>query len=97
MLASGQVKFENRIGWATSYLNRVGALRRPERAAYQITEERRALLERHPDGIEEASPGRTHPRAGVLEWRLPKRAADPQPAAFDAEPAATELDPGRAG
>ncbi|TRY17814.1 restriction endonuclease [Tessaracoccus rhinocerotis] len=91
VLASGQVKFENRIGWATSYLNRVGALQRPERATYRITEEGRALLARHPAGIEERHLGELTP-GGVLEWRQPRRAATPE-VHVDLAPVETELDP----
>lgn len=92
LLASGQVKFENRIGWATSYLNRVGALTRPERATYQITVEGRGLLARHPDGIEERHLGELTP-GGVLEWRQPRRAADTTPVSSADGPSAVELDP----
>ncbi len=52
-LQSGQLKFENRIGWATSYLNRVGALDRPARGQYAITEVGRKLLDDHPNGFTE--------------------------------------------
>ena len=34
LLPSGQSKAANRIGWAASYLTRVGALRRPSRGHY---------------------------------------------------------------
>ncbi|WP_218121539.1 restriction endonuclease [Tessaracoccus flavus] len=91
LLSSGQVKFENRIGWATSYLNRVGALDRPQRATYQITDQGRGLLARHPDGIEERHLGELTP-GGVLEWRQPRRAATPE-VDVDLAPVETELDP----
>jgi restriction system protein len=91
LLSSGQVKFENRIGWATSYLNRVGALERPQRATYQITDQGRGLLARHPDGIEERHLGELTP-GGVLEWRQPRRAATPE-VHVDLAPVETELDP----
>lgn len=91
LLSSGQVKFENRIGWATSYLNRVGALERPQRATYQITDQGRGLLARHPDGLEERHLGELTP-GGVLEWRQPRRAATPE-VHVDLAPVETELDP----
>ncbi|WP_284549634.1 restriction endonuclease [Aestuariimicrobium sp. T2.26MG-19.2B] len=47
-LASGQPTFENRIGWALSYLNNVGALTRPSRGNYQITDAGRYLLAKFP-------------------------------------------------
>ena len=37
VLPSGQLKYANRIGWAASYLYRVGGLRRPNRGHYEIT------------------------------------------------------------
>src|SRR4051794_31720395 len=37
-LASGQPTFENRIGWGLSFLTNVGALARPSRGNYTITE-----------------------------------------------------------
>lgn len=52
-LPSGQRRYENRIGWATSYLYRVGALERPGRGQYRITGTGRDLLAAHPDGITE--------------------------------------------
>ncbi|GAA4808849.1 restriction endonuclease [Tomitella cavernea] len=52
-LASGQLRLHNRVGWATSYLARVGAVERPVRGAYAITDVGRKLLADHPDGITE--------------------------------------------
>lgn len=52
-LASGHLRYENRIGWATSYLNRADALERPARGQYMITETGRKLLTDHPEGITE--------------------------------------------
>ena len=52
-LSSGQLKYRNRIGWATSYLSRVGAIARPARGQYKITDVGRQLLADHPGGITE--------------------------------------------
>lgn len=52
-LSAGDIKYENRIGWATSYLTRVGALKRPQRGQYEITDVGRELLAVHPNGITE--------------------------------------------
>jgi restriction system protein len=52
-LASGQLRADNRIGWAASYLNRVDALHRPSRGRYEITDLGRELLQQHPDRITE--------------------------------------------
>lgn len=53
VLSSGQFRYENRIGWATSYLTRVGALERPARGQYVITDVGRQLLRDHPNRIAE--------------------------------------------
>lgn len=50
-LPSGQSKADNRIGWAVSYLTRLGAIERPARARYRITPVGADLLARYPDGI----------------------------------------------
>src|SRR5690625_3286869 len=49
-LRSGQPKIANRIGWAVSYLTRVGARERPRRGQYVITDVGRQLLAEHPGG-----------------------------------------------
>lgn len=53
-LNSGQSRFDNRLGWATSALSRAGAIDRPTRGRYQITDAGRQLLGEHPNGIAEA-------------------------------------------
>jgi len=70
VLPSGQLKADNRIGWAVSYLTRVGALQRPSRAQYSITDAGRQLLSAHPQGITE-SDIRAMARAGD-EWWIQK-------------------------
>lgn len=54
VLPTGQSTADNRIGWAASYLNRVGAVTRPARGRYLITDIGRDLLASHPGGITEA-------------------------------------------
>jgi restriction system protein len=72
-LPSGQLRADNRIGWASSHLTRVGAIERPERARYQITPTGMDLLAKYPEGITEqvmrsiAKPGD--------EWWKPKQSA----------------------
>jgi restriction system protein len=74
-LSAGDIKHENRIGWATSYLTRVAALDRPSRGQYVITEVGRKLLTEHPYGITEQdlrtlAEGNGQPRyARALEQR----------------------------
>jgi restriction system protein len=53
VIASGQVLYENRIGWGLSFLTNVGALVRPARGNYAITDAGRSLLDQFPDGVRE--------------------------------------------
>lgn len=53
LIPSGQEQYTNRGGWALSYLARVGAVERPSRGRYQITDVGRQLLADHPEGITE--------------------------------------------
>ncbi|BDZ61551.1 mrr restriction system protein [Demequina sediminis] len=52
-LPSGQLLYENRIGWGLSFLAIVGGLERPSRGRYVMTEGGRYLLDRFPDGMRE--------------------------------------------
>lgn len=52
-LSSGQRTFENRIGWGVSFLTNVGALARPSRGHYCITDAGRQLIRLFPDGVKE--------------------------------------------
>ena len=54
VLSSGQPMYANRIGWALSQLTRVGALTRPSRGLYQLTEAGRQVLAQFPGGIAES-------------------------------------------
>ncbi|CEH04334.1 restriction system protein [Propionibacterium freudenreichii] len=53
LLPSGQPRFANRANWALSYLYRAGAVERPTRAHYRITDVGRQLLASHPAGLTE--------------------------------------------
>lgn len=48
-----QVKNENRIGWAMSFMTNVGSLARPKRGHYQITDAGRELIALFPHGTKE--------------------------------------------
>lgn len=50
---SGDMLYRNRIGWALSFLAKVGALDRPQRGTYRIADGGRWLLESYPAGIRE--------------------------------------------
>ncbi|WP_370255513.1 restriction endonuclease [Cryobacterium sp. Sr8] len=54
LLPSGnQLKYENRIGWGVSFLTNVGALSRPRRGHYTITEAGKQLITMFPNGAKE--------------------------------------------
>lgn len=53
VISSGQPMYANRIGWALSQLARVGALSKPSRGNYQITDAGRQVLNLFPLGITE--------------------------------------------
>lgn len=49
-IPSGRAKtFQNRVGWATTYLYRTGLLERPKRSTYKITERGLTVLNENPD------------------------------------------------
>lgn len=52
-LPSGQRTYENRIGWAVSFLTNIGALNRPSRAHYCVTDAGRELIASFPHGVKE--------------------------------------------
>ena len=49
VLTTGQPMYANRVGWAISHLARAGALARPERGRYLITDAGRTLLTQRPE------------------------------------------------
>lgn len=52
-LPSGAAKtYDNRIGWAATYLYRVGLLMRPQRSVYAITERGREVLTANPERVD---------------------------------------------
>ena len=92
LIPSGQEQWKNRGNWALSYLARAGAVERPSRGRYVITEVGRELLEAHPGGMTEKDlrsvPGYDSPRLAQ------KAAADAAPATpAPAVEERTELDP----
>jgi len=52
-IPSGAAKtFDNRVGWATTYLYRVGLLQRPRRSVYRITDRGREVLRANTERID---------------------------------------------
>lgn len=55
LLPSGQqAVFDNRVGWARTYLKKAGLLESPRRGWLRITELGRSVLQQHPDRIDVA-------------------------------------------
>lgn len=67
ILASGQPKADNRVGWALSALALSDAIDRPRKGQYVIAERGRALLQQHPDGLKE----RVLFPDGRARWKAP--------------------------
>src|SRR4051812_29419833 len=67
LIPSGQARYQNRATWALSYLSRAGAVERPARGQYRISDLGRRLLSDHPGGLTEhdlrALPGYVSPKA----------------------------------
>ena len=98
-IASGQSRFENRIGWALTFLKKANAITSPARARFQITDFGRDLLARYPEGMTEKQLlGEIAGTEAALAWRGPSRGskavhkadADKQ---SDLPEAESELDP----
>ena len=92
LIPSGQEQWKNRGNWALSYLARAGAVERPSRGRYVITEVGRGLLEAHPNGMTEKD------LRSVPGYDSPRVAQKPTADAAPATPAPvveerTELDP----
>src|SRR5689334_17428737 len=53
MLASGkQTRFENRVGWAKTYLQKAGLVESPKRGSCFLTERGRGVLDQAPSKID---------------------------------------------
>lgn len=52
-IPSGQPLYENRVGWALTFLKKANAIISPARARFQITDFGRDLLARYPEGMTE--------------------------------------------
>ncbi|WP_246818510.1 winged helix-turn-helix domain-containing protein [Corynebacterium sp. HMSC078A10] len=69
-IASGQPLYENRIGWALTFLKKANAITSPARARFQITDFGRDLLARDPSGLTEKQLlGEIAGTEAALTWR----------------------------
>jgi restriction system protein len=92
LLGAGQPKYANRTGWALSYLTNVGALARPSRANYAITEAGRYVLKAHAGGLKERDFEKfaVDPVSGIREYVASTK---PDPVAVPSGTPQADLDP----
>jgi restriction system protein len=89
LLPSGnQPIFDNRVGWARSYLKQAGLLHSPKRGVFQITEAGRALLAENPRRIDNALLERYD---AFREFRSRRR--DPNEAEVEVDTSRTQAEP----
>ena len=77
-IASGEPMWTNRLGWALSYLSHAGAVERPARGRYVMTQTGWTLLRHHPEALTtsdlEALPGYSWPDPGRKSSSTQQRA-----------------------
>lgn len=88
VIASGQLLYQNRVGWALSFLTNVAALERPSRAHYVITAAGRELLTQFPQGMRESDITRLgfDPASPIRQYQATQRRASSTPAVGPAGP-----------
>jgi restriction system protein len=91
-LSAGQPKFANRIGWGLSFMTNVGALDRPRRGHYQITDAGIAAQKRFATGVRERDfkALADEPGSGISLYTEPGKTT---PAAIDTVAEQADLDP----
>lgn len=79
-LTSGQVMYENRMGWALSYLSNVGALERTARNRYRITAGGLVVLKQFPTMATESQLEEfaKDPSTPIHPYKRPEADADPE-------------------
>ena len=77
-IPSGEPMWTNRLGWALSYLSHAGAVERPARGRYVMTQTGWTLLRHHPEALTtsdlEALPGSSWPDPGRKSSSTQQRA-----------------------
>lgn len=76
VVSSGQPRFRNRTGWAQSYLFKAGAVTRPSRGKYAITDLGRQLLATFPDGFGEFDFKQFASERGITHYQETRKRAD---------------------
>ncbi|MCA1563197.1 MAG: DUF262 domain-containing protein [Acidobacteria bacterium] len=87
LLQNGQPRFNNRVGWATTYLKKAGLLQAVGRGRFEVTDRGRDVLAAQPDAIDIAFLESRFPE--VVEFRKARPKTDAQgedaPADFNAD------------
>jgi hypothetical protein len=87
LLQNGQPRFNNRVGWATTYLKKAGLLQAVGRGRFEVTDRGRDVLASNPDAIDIAFLESRFPE--VVEFRKVRPKSDAQgedgPADFTAD------------
>jgi hypothetical protein len=87
LLQNGQPRFNNRVGWATTYLKKAGLLQAVGRGRFEVTDRGRDVLTTNPDAIDIAFLESRFPE--LVEFRKVRPKSDAQgedgPADFTAD------------
>jgi restriction system protein len=92
VMKSGQTVFYNRVQWATTYLSKAGAIERPQRGEFRITDRGRHLLQTCPQRITIADLSQ-YPEFEEFRTARAKQAGDLGPAVVPPAAEADELTP----
>lgn len=95
LLPSGnQLKYENRIGWGVSFLTNVGALSRPKRGHYTITDAGKQLIAQFPNGVKERDIRKLGeaPTSPIRLYQKTERPKGAHPATVDAAESMTPIE-----
>ena len=85
-IPSGRVtKFQNRVGWATTYLYRTRLIDRPRRAVYKINDRGRNVLAENPERVDLKTLAQFAELAEFRETRPASNGRDQQPKVVDTD------------
>jgi hypothetical protein len=85
LLQNGQPRFNNRVGWATTYLKKAGLLQAVARGRFELTDRGRDLLATKPDAINIALLEGRFPEVVEFRKARPKTDGEDAPADFNAD------------
>src|SRR5688572_22175448 len=85
LLQNGQPRFNNRVGWATTYLKKAGLLQAVGRGRFELSDRGRDLLATKPDAINIAFLEGHFPEVAEFRKARPKTDGEDAPAEFSAD------------